>query len=267
MRSASYCTAESYNVDELAKFLRDEGCEPKFYDYVVHIHRGTDDGITREIFYFPYGCVTFWGFNEEEEEKILLELAPFEIAPLNDHMRDHSTFDKGQETRINEEDDEIILESDDVLIKLSISHALTQSVKLQAFEQVIEKTIENTRHLPAELAEQGKISLSRKKISQKIGALFAQRNSINLHSDILDTPEFFWRRPRYEPYYKMATEYMDISIRLDILNRRLDVIHELYDILSNELKHSHSSYLEWVIIWLIVTEVLLTIFKDCLKWF
>jgi uncharacterized Rmd1/YagE family protein len=60
----------------------------------------------------------------------------------------------------------------------------------------------------------------------------------------------------------MASQYMDISKRHDILNRRLDVIHELYEILSNELKHSHSSRLEWIIILLIVSEVILTILKD-----
>ena len=147
-----------------------------------------------------------------------------------------------------------------------MAHGLSQSVKLDVFENSIEKTIENTRYLPAELAEKGKISLSRKKISQKIGALFAERNSVNLHSDILDTPEFFWRRPRYEPYYHMASQYMDIATRLDILNRRLDVIHELYDILSNELKHAHSSHLEWVIILLIVSEVLMHLVKDFFKW-
>jgi uncharacterized Rmd1/YagE family protein len=119
--------------------------------------------------------------------------------------------------------------------------------------------------MPAELATKGKISLSRKKLSQKIGALFAERNSVNLHSDILDTPEFFWRRPRYEPYYVMGVQYLDITTRIGILNKRLDVIHELYDILSNELKHSHSSRLELVIIFLIFIEVMITILRDFLR--
>jgi uncharacterized Rmd1/YagE family protein len=136
---------------------------------------------------------------------------------------------------------------------------------MEAFEKSVAKTIERTHHLQEELGLTGKISLSRKKLSQKIGALFSERNSINLHCDILDTPEFFWRRPRYETYYHLASEYMDIKQRLDILNRRLDVIHELYDILSNELKHAHSSRLEWTIIVLIVIEVVMMLAKDVFK--
>jgi uncharacterized Rmd1/YagE family protein len=265
MRCSSHCTADNYDIDELAKHLRSEGLDPKFYDDVIHLHKGDNEEI-KEIFYFSYGCVIFWGLDEEEEEQYLEYTRSYETAPLKEATHDVCMFERGPETAINEEEDLILLESDDALIKLSLSHGLTQSVKLTAFEASIARTIEKTRHLPAELAKEGKISLSRKKLSQKIGALFAERNSINLHSDILDTPEFFWRRPRYEPYYHMASQYMDIATRLDILNRRLDVIHELYDILSNELKHAHSSHLEWVIIWLIVSEVVMHILKDFLKW-
>jgi uncharacterized Rmd1/YagE family protein len=265
MRCASYCTAEDYNIDELAKYLRKEGLDPKFYDNVIHIHKIRESNeeaeFDAEIYIFPYGCLSLWGLSEEEEIAFINDIKNYEINSLTDHTVDTSTYDYGDATRIDEEDDAIVLESTDDLIKLSLSHGLTQSVKLEAFEFKISQTIEKTRNLPEELASLGKISLSRKKLSQKIGALFAERNSINLHCDILDTPEFFWRRPRYETFYRMAAEYMDLSQRLDILNRRLGVIHELYDILSNELKHAHSSRLEWIIILLIVSEVAMQIFK------
>ncbi len=271
MRCASYCTAEGYAIDELAKFLRTEGLDPKFYDNVIHIHKmresNGDTVSDAELFIFPYGCISLWGMSEEEELSFIDSVSLFEVSPLYTYTLDTSTYDYENETLINEEDDEIMLESKDDLIKLSLSHGLTQSVKLEAFEQKIAQTIENTRHLPSELATNGKISLSRKKLSQKIGALFAERNSINLHCDILDTPEFFWRRPRYETYYRLASEYMDIQQRLDILNRRLEVIHELYDILSNELKHAHSSRLEWIIILLIVSEVIMHLYSSIKEYF
>jgi uncharacterized Rmd1/YagE family protein len=266
VRCTSYCTADSYITDSLSKHMRGEGLDPKFYDDVINITKETEQGQSGEIFYFPYGCVIFWGFSEEEETTYLDALKPYSTDPLSTPVRDTCSYIMGEETDVKEEDDEIILESDDPLIKLSLSHGLSQSVKLGAFEASVGETIAKTRHLPAELASRGKTSLSRKKLSQKIGALFAQRNSINLHSDILDTPEFFWRRPKYEHYYHMSSAYMDIATRLDILNKRLDVIHELYDILSDELKHAHSSRLEMVIILLIVSEVIMHLVKDIFKW-
>lgn len=266
MRCSSYCTAEAYNVDDLAKFLREQGLDPKFYDDVIHIQKFRDTQ-EEDIFIFPYGCLVFWGFDWEEEESFLELIAAFQIKPVPSLIRDDATFLYGEETIINEENDEIIIQPEDVLIKLSIAYGLSQSVKLSAFEESIGRTIDKTRYLPEELATKGKISLSSKKISQKLGALFAQRNSINLHTEILDTPEFFWRRPKYDHYYAMASEYLDIATRVDILNRRLDVIRELYEILSNELKHLHSSRLEITIIALIFIEILLAVHHNILKLF
>lgn len=265
MRCSYYCLGDIYDIDELAKFLREEGREPKFYDNVIHIRKDGEESEGGDVFIFPYGCTIFWGLEEEEEHQILSEIRPFVGHPLMFPTHDLSTFHYGEATVIEEEEDEIVLESEDVLIKLSLSHGLSQSVKLEWFEESVSRTIEKTRHLPAELARKGKIYMSRKKLSKKIGALFSERNSINLHSDILDTPEFFWRRPRYEHYYLMASEYMDITTRLDILNRRLDVIHELYDILSSELNHRHSSRLELIIILLILIEVVVVLRNEVLK--
>lgn len=267
MRCSYYCVGDIYNIDEMAKFLREIGREPKFYDNVIHIRKENEEGPSGDAFFFPYGCAIFWGLEEEVEHQILSELRPYVIYPLKFPTHDQSTFHYGESTIIEEEEDEIVLESEDILIKLSLSHGLSQSVKLEWFEASVSRTIEKTRYLPEELARKGKIYMSRKKLSKKIGALFAERNSINLHSDILDTPEFFWRRPRYEPYYLMASEYMDITTRLDILNRRLGVIHELYDILSSELNHRHSSRLELIIILLILIEVVVLLHKEFLKFF
>jgi uncharacterized Rmd1/YagE family protein len=264
MRCSSYCTASTYRIDDLAKLLREKDLDPKFYDDVIHIER-MDEGGKGHVFFFPYGCVVFWGLETDLESEFLHLLKDFSHDPRPHIIHDECTFNYSDMTAIHEEDDEILLETEDDLIVLSISYGLSQSVKLTACEESINYTIQKTRHLPDELAKLGKITLSRKKLSQKLGALFAERHSINLHNDVLDTPEFFWRRPRYEPYYQMSAAYLDIQTRTEILNRRLGVIHELYGILADELKHLHSSRLEMIIIFLIVIEVIVAILKDILK--
>ena len=40
-----------------------------------------------------------------------------------------------------------------------------------------------------------------------------------------------------------------------VLNKRLDIIKELFDMLASELHQSHSNKLEWIVIILIVIEV------------
>ena len=46
-------------------------------------------------------------------------------------------------------------------------------------------------------------------------------------------------------------EYMEIEKRLHILDQRLEVIKDLYEMLQNELNAKHSASLEWIVIWLI----------------
>ena len=95
-----------------------------------------------------------------------------------------------------------------------------------------------------------------------MGELFIERSSVNLHFDILDVPEFFWEHSELEPLYRMISKHFDLATRLEVLNKKLDTIRDLFTVLVNELNHQHSSKLEWIIIWLIVIEVVVTLLRD-----
>jgi uncharacterized Rmd1/YagE family protein len=132
-------------------------------------------------------------------------------------------------------------------------------MKLTAFEARIDTTIELTKNIPQELAQRGKVSLSRKEISQRIGALFIERNSVNLHSDILDAPVFIWDHPEYENLYTLTINDLELHNRTAVLNRRLDIVKELFEMMRDELNNRHSAMLELIIIILIMMEVFLTL--------
>lgn len=260
MRCTSYCTASSYNMSDLVEHLIKQGSEPKYFDDVVHVQKDIRESkSTIDIFYFPYGSTIIWGAEESQEKDILEELEAFQEQEVEEFTSDliYFRYGKKDKTFIDEEKNEIILASDLDFIKLSISHALAQSVKLEILERSVMRLIDRTTPIQKELAVKGSVSLSKKEISKKIGELFNERYSINMHSDILDEPEFFWRRPSYEPLYLMTMEFQDIQMRQDIMNKRLDLINDLYSVLSNELNHRHSSRLEVIIIALIAIEVVL----------
>lgn len=115
------------------------------------------------------------------------------------------------------------------MVKLTISHAIAQSVKMTLFEGLIENTINATKNIPQTMAETGKVPMSRyghlersyrhhssivgagstnitifcyrTAITKKIGQLFIMRINVNLVSNILDTPEIFWSEPSFQPLY------------------------------------------------------------------
>ncbi len=259
MRCTSYCTAENYDLLSLFQALQKFGSSQLFRDCVHTLIKegGKDRG---DVFYFSYGCVVLWGFSEKEEESILESIKEFEKGPIQNPEVDEFAFVYGKTMCI--EEDEITLQSKNSLMKLAISYALAQSVKLTTFEETIQKTIDSTKYLPEDLAKKGKISMSRREISRKMGKLFTERNSINLHFDVLDTPEFFWNYPEIETFYRRTAHYLDTMKRVEVLNKRLGVVHELFEILSSELNHQHSSRLEWTIIFLIFIEITIALFRD-----
>lgn len=256
MNCTSYCTASSYKIQPLFEFLQTKGTPQLFRD-VIHIELKENNISKGDVFYFSYGVVVCWGLSDAEKSLFLSYVKPFEKHPSLKMERDDLTYVYGDTMKI--EEDEVTLQDTHALTKLAISHGLAQSVKLTIFEELIQKTITETKYLPKELAGSGNISLSRKEMSKKMGEIFINRNFINLHADILDVPEFFWNYPELEPFYKMSAHYLDIGKRVDTLNKRLSVVHELFEILSSQLNHQHSSRLEWTIIILIVIEVFLAI--------
>lgn len=260
MDCCALCRTSNYAVKPLYEAMRSTHKATPYRD-VVYVELNIE-GITFDAFFFSYGVAVFWGINKELGLKVLQskEISVHEQYFVEDLETDEFTFGYGEVPKIVE--DEITLPNQDVVTKLAVSQGIAQSVKLSHFETTLQKTFNSTKKIPEDLAQRGKIPLSRREIRRKMGELFIERNSINLHMDVLDTPEFFWEYPELELLYMMIANYLDIRTRVEVLNQRLDVVHGLFEMLGTELNHLHSSRLEWTIISLIVIEVLVSLLRD-----
>lgn len=261
MDCCAFCNAVSYKLKPLRDELQKKYKVNQHRD-VIHVEI-TQENQIGDVFYFAYGSMVCWGITKDLALNFLEAGREFADRLSDEIETDEFTYIQGETAKIV--DDEITLPNLDPLIKLAISHGIAQSVKLGTFEIALQKTFTLTRQIPEDLAKFGKISLSRNQIRKKMGELFIERNSINLHSDVLDQPEFFWDYPELEPYYTLIANYLDLANRVEVLNQRLRIVHELFEMLGTELNHQHSSRLEWTIICLIVIEVLLSIFRDILR--
>lgn len=82
-----------------------------------------------------------------------------------------------------------------------------------------------------------------------------------LQTDILDTPDIFWDHEELEPLYHKGSGYLDLSRRTSVLNKRLDVIADLYALFRDERHVQKGHRLEWIVIWLIVVEIVLDLLE------
>ncbi len=259
-RCASYSTAQNYDVKAIAKAFQLEH-QVSFFRDVVHINlkpSSTDE--IQGFFCFSYGVTVMWGIPENEERQILAQIRPFETESLEFPERDVMRFSIGEKPVII--DDTIIIPSRLPSYRLAVSHGIAQSSKLSILESIVKKTIDNTKYIPEHLSKTGTVPLTKREIGKKMGELFIERSSINLHLDILDLPEYFWDHAELEPIYKLVANYLELAGRLDVLNKRLDIIHDLLEMLGTEMNHQHSSRLEWIIIILIVMEVVISLVRE-----
>lgn len=252
MKIISFCTADSYRIKALFEKLQETDTATLIRD-TIHTVVSTD----KEAFVFPYGIVVTWGMNHEEGRAFTDTLKDFEQQPVQTIETDKFEVHQGEAHKIG--NDMIYLPSMDLLSKMAISHGIAQSAELGYFETVIQRSFKSTRKIPADLEKYGRINLSRRDIRRKMGEIFQERSSINLHADVLDLPEFFWEHPQLEPLYQMVANYLDIRSRVEVLNHRLDIMHELYDVLGTEVNHQHSNRLEMTIIILIIFEVIISL--------
>lgn len=252
------CIARSFAFTELKETMaKSYSCD--IYRDVIHISR--DQG---EVFLFSYGVIVAWGLPTDGFLRLLEDLKPFVKGLLAQTLSDEFTFETTEAGFFHIKNDLITLGTTNVLEKLAVSHGIAQSVKLEEFETKAQQTIEENSYIARNIAQSGKSLLRRRKIARMRGNLYLVESDINLHFDLLDTPEFFWDYPEVERPYQIMAQYLDVKPRIEILNKKLEVIHELFSMLADEEYHKHSYRLEWIIIILIAVEIFMFLFHDIL---
>ncbi|KAL4254338.1 RMD1/sif2 family protein [Abortiporus biennis] len=213
-----------------------------------------------EIFLFEYGTVVIWGMSEAEEKRFLSSIKRFEVEklpPEEVEMEDLNYYFANYSRIYN---DVITLRrGSSYMTKLSLSHALSQSVKISLFEELISSTIEETKDIPEIISETGKIGMPQKEIMRKIGELFLLRTNINSVGSVLDSPEVFWSYPDLQPLYDAARSYLEIPQRINLLNTRVEVLQDMLQLLKETVLSRHSERLEQIVIALIAVEIVLGI--------
>ena len=206
------------------------------------------------IVLFADGCGVFWGLTSEDVEKWGRIVRPFAKVWHSDKEHEEFYQKKAQSPKV--EGNTISVGPEDKEGVVAISYALAQAVKLSQYEVYVEKTMEELESIPHALARHGKIPVGRRQALKKTGKILMVRSKINLHSDLLDTPDYFWDRPNSEKIYLDALKEMDLNKRLGNLNKRLDIMQNIYGLLISQIEHSHTFWLEVVIILLIGVEVI-----------
>ncbi|KAI9346114.1 hypothetical protein BDR26DRAFT_855876 [Obelidium mucronatum] len=208
-RASAFSTAE-------ARFA----LRPFAADDVAHVALATRG----EAFFFRSGVFVTWGAADFEIEALL------RIAT------------KVGENKYGDLEGGIINDTIVIGNDLPPDHA-----KLASLENLLDSHLDKTRDIPNLLQKGKRLPIGRHAILKSLGELFALRGNVNLHSELLDLPDFCWSSSKMEDAFSDISRNLDVRARIAIFNKKLDY--------ANELSESTALKLEWIIIWLITIAV------------
>ncbi|XP_055642308.1 required for meiotic nuclear division protein 1 homolog [Toxorhynchites rutilus septentrionalis] len=267
----AFATAEEYDLERILRALRNENLyEPKQFlaneknepnPDVLHVVAKYKVGNnSRDVYFFREGTVVLWNCTDLESSNILRFLKPYEQDAYDKFAvleESETMFYNASDTVARLQEDSFYISKNDEggLEKYTFSNAMSLSVKLGIWEASLERYIESMAYVTDDLKNGSKIKISRSKMLQKTGELFALRHLINLSSDLLDVPDFYWDREQLENLYQQTCSYFSINRRTRVMNEKLNHCVELAHLISSNLNDAHHVRLEWMIIILIMVEV------------
>lgn len=144
---------------------------------------------------------------------------------------------------------------------LIISHVISQSVALEVYENKLSDYYERSRSL---LDESDTFSIfKRTKFAKFAKQLVLVRHDMMIDLYLLDKPNIVWDNENVEALYNDLASSLELKDRFEVVEYKLNSIKDDIVMIMDLTNHNHSSFLEWIIIILIVIEVIMGL----MEWF
>ena len=187
----------------------------------------------------------------------MASLAPRLIRPLQPREEESVTID------LTPDKDDQIMPGGPIVMKaiapaslVVIADALSKSVVLARDEREVAAVFDQTEPFARQLAEKGRADAGRRTIFKQIGNALLVQQRVAGRIAVSDKPDVLWDRPDLERLYARLEDEYELKERADALLRKLSVIAETAEVLSDILDTKRSFRLEIIIVVLIAAELL-----------
>ncbi len=211
---------------------------------------------------FRFGVVVLFDLSVLEADDVLRRLSPRVIRPLTVREDETATIEAALDR------DEQILPGGPILLKsvtpehvMVIADALAKSVILARDEREVGSVIDRIEPMARELAEKGRTPGDQKAILKLIGNALLVQHRVSGRVAVADKPDAVWDRPDLERLYGRLQEEYELPERAEALTRKLQVISDTAEVLSDMIDTRRSLRLEFAVVLLIVFEIVLSIFQ------
>jgi uncharacterized Rmd1/YagE family protein len=207
---------------------------------------------------FRYGVVVITGLSAREEDEALRALQPRLVRPLTASEEETLLIDVAPD-----KDDQILPGGPMILKTLTPDHliviadALSKSVVLARDEREVAAVFELVEPFARQLAEKGRASAGRRAILKHIGNTLLVQQRVSGRVAVAEKPDVVWDRQDLERLYARLEDEYELKERVEALSRKLAVIAETAQVLTDIIDTKRSLRLEIIIVVLIAIELVI----------
>jgi uncharacterized Rmd1/YagE family protein len=217
-------------------------------------YRCGSDGL---VTLFRYGVAVLIGLNPQQEEEVLRELRPRVVRPLNTSEEEIAAVE------IDASKDDQILPGGPIVLKsltpehlIVIGDALAKSVVLARDEREVATVLDQVEPFARELAEKG-ATRGRRAILRHIGNALLVQHRVSGRVAVAEKPDLVWDRPDLERLTARLQDEYELKERSEALSRKLTVVSDTAEVLTDIIDTKRSLRLEIIIVALIAVELVI----------
>ncbi len=206
---------------------------------------------------FRYGVAALIGLTPAQEEEVLRELRPRVSRPLTVPEEETAYVE------IDAARDDQILPGGPIVLKtftpehlIVIADALSKSVVLARDEREVAAVFELVEPFARQLAEKG-ATRGRRAMLRQIGNALLVQHRLSGRVAVTEKPDLVWDRPDLERLTARVQDEYELKERGEALSRKLTVVADTAEVLTDIIDTKRSLRLEIVIVVLIAVELVL----------
>ena len=207
---------------------------------------------------FRYGVAVLIGLTAAEEETVLRSLQPRLIRPVKPSEEETAVIELAPDK------DEQILPGGPIMLKtitpdhlIVIADALSKSVVLARDEREVTAVFDLVEPFARELAERGRAAAGRRAILKHIGNALLVQQRVSGRVAVAEKPDVVWDRPDLDRLYGRLEDEYELQERAEALSRKLKVIADTAQVLTDIIDTKRTLRLEIVIVVLIAVELII----------
>lgn len=212
------------------------------------------------VMVFDYGAVVFFDHSDEEIGESLSLLDSCAFRRNKRISQDEFTLYLSGRTKKPEGTEELTVKELNRDIALVVGVVLSRSVSVEYYESLVSNALATFEQTISELATRGWMPTRRRELTKQVGFALSVEHELAYNISVLDDPDIVWDGGvKIEALYANLKREFDLVDRIRVIQQKVSIISRSSTFVLGRLEAQRSAMLEWIIILLILSEIILAL--------